>query len=187
MRLMTVRQLVKEDPRILGFSLAVSGIYGLVYYWSAGFISRPLGQAWQIVTIPSWQAKLWQMRSPFLWEAVSRIDMPPLLSVLISVPNLFVMAVLSLLVFGNLIVVLIGIRHPKVCRINASGGRLAALLPALFTGFGCCAPTVIILWVSLFGSVSSVMVVAIRWLLPLGMILLFAGVITGYRAVEPSR
>ena len=188
MNFKALQKTLRDDPYILRLSLFLSIVYGLVYYWSTGFIIFRRGLALDSMTASDPTALLWQMRGPFLWEAIAQLNLPILGTLMLSVPNLLIAFLLTLLVYSNLVVVLIGIRHPAYCPINKKrkGSSLVAMLPALFSGFGCCAPTVIILWVSIFGSVSSVMMVAVRWLLPVGLIFLIIGFISGYRSLTKN-
>lgn len=186
MRLRTVAKLIRKDAIILRTSLMVSALYGVLYYLGTGYIQINNATGLRVTVVTNWSEMIWRTRGPFLWEPIMSIDLFRL-GVLISVPNLLFGFLLVLLVFGNLSIVLLSIRHPTVCTVNtmAKGRTLTALIPALFTGFGCCAPTVIILWVSLFGSVSSLMVIAFRWLMPLGLFLLTISLIAGYRSIIP--
>jgi hypothetical protein len=184
MRLNRILTTIRKDPRIHQLSLATGVLYGLIYYGSAGFISFGHKVNFNLILAPNIRGLIWQSRGPFQWEAIAKLEFL-WTDILISIPNLLIATLLMGLVYANLAVVLIGLRHPKVCRLSKSrqGKKVMALIPALFTGFSCCAPTILILWVSIFGSVSSMMVLAIRWLLPLGLVLLTLTLLTGYRHV----
>lgn len=184
MKLLGPLKLIKSYKAIHRSAVFISLVYGLIYYTSAGFLTFGKVARFNTVILTNWQALLWQSRGPFQWEAVALIALPIGVTVLISLPNLILMMLLSFLVYGNVALVLIGIYHPTVCRISGKGSRVLSMVPALFTGFGCCAPTVIIMWVGLVGSVSSSVLIFARWLLPIGMVLLVWGFIRGYKALS---
>ena len=189
MRYDKIRNLLRTDPFIHRISLFISLLYGLIYYWTAGYISLNPRTSSGVQWVQDIQGLMWQMRGPFQWEAIALFSIPKVIQIWISVPNLLMAILLVLLVYGNLNLILIAFRHPTVCRIRkgSKSQSIVALFPALFTGFSCCAPTAIILWVSLFGSVSTVMVAALRWFLPLGLVMLSFGIITGYRSIPVER
>ncbi len=124
---------LRKDPYILRLSLFLSIIYGFVYYWSAGFILFRRGLPLGFMTVSDPAALLWQMRGPFLWEAIAQLNLPILGTLMLSVPNLLIGFLLTLLVYSNLVVVLIGIRHPAYCPINKKrkGNSLVAMFPAI--------------------------------------------------------
>lgn len=176
---------LKNDPVIVRVSFTVSVVYGIIYYWTAGFVHLNPPGRFGITIAKDIPDLIWHMRAPFQWEAIAILTIPKIIQVWISVPNLLIALILSLLVCGNLIIIMTALRHPTVCKIRKGkkSQSVIALLPAMFTGFACCAPTALILWVSVFGSVSTVMVAAMRWFLPLGLVLLTAGMISGYRSI----
>lgn len=188
MRFTKIKNALKMDPFIGRISLFASLLYGGVYYWTAGYIKIDAQTRPGIIWVQDIQGLMWHMRAPFQWEAIAIFPIPKLAQIWLSIPNLLVAMALSLLVFGNLTLILIAFRHPTVCQLRKGrkNQSIAALLPALFTGFSCCAPTVLILWVSLFGSVSTLMVAALRWFLPLGLILLTLGIIAAYRSIPTT-
>jgi len=184
MRLKRILTTIRKDPIIHQISLVTGVLYGLIYYTSAGFISIGNKVNFNLILAPNIRGLIWQARGPFQWEAFAKLEVL-WADILISIPNLLIATLLIGLVYANLAVVLIGLRHPQVCRLSKSrqGKKIMALIPALFTGFSCCAPTILIIWVSIFGSVSSIMVLSIRWLLPLGLVLLTLTLITGYNHI----
>lgn len=185
MKLKAIKTLLVADPLIQKIGLILSMVYGVIYYWSAGFIQIRQGLSFDLLIVPKPLELMWQIRGPFLWEPIMQVNLPYLGSIMLAIPNSLIAILLSLLVYGNLVVVLIGLRHPNQCRLSRlnQGASIVHLLPALFTGFACCAPTALILWVSIFGSVSSVLLITFRWLLPLGLLLLTYGVIRGYNTI----
>jgi len=185
MRYRKIKNALQMDPFIHRVSIITSLVYGIIYYWTAGYIALNPGTSSGVMWVEDIQGLMWQMRGPFQWEAIALFSLPKFVHIWLSVPNILVAITLVFLVCSNLVLILIAFRHPRICKIRKGrkSHSFIALLPALFTGFSCCAPTAIILWVSLFGSVSSVMLTALRWFLPLGLVMLTFGIIAGYRSI----
>jgi hypothetical protein len=183
---MTRTKVLFSYPKLILSSSIISIIYGVIYYFSAGFIVITPVEDLDLMVLGNWTQQAFRLRGPFLWEPIGVISLPPGLQVYLSIPNLMLGLILMLLVFGNVLVVLIGMYHPKVCRITRKGTRLASLVPALFTGFGCCAPTIAIIWVGIVGSISTSALIFMRWLLPIGLVLLIHGFFKGMKAIRPE-
>lgn len=188
MKGLIIKKQLRADPFILRLALPLSLVYGLVYYWSAGFISFSSKARFKLNIIHEPLSKLWQNRGPFLWEPIAQVEIPFFGYILISVPNLLLGLILTMLVFANLTLLIMTLRHPSTCSLKSSkkSSRLAALFPSLFAGFGCCAPSIALLWLSLFGNVSTLLILASRWMMPLGLLLLIINILYSYKSLRIS-
>lgn len=174
---------LNSNPKIKQTSLSISIVYGLLYYYSIGLIRFKSSMSFDFISVPNFVDKSFNMRAPFLWEAVARINIS-FLEIDISLVNIIVMLLLMTLVFLNISLLIVSIKMPKMCRIDKKSYRILSLLPAFFSGFACCAPTIVIMWVGVFGSVSTTLLTFFRWALPFSIILLAFGVYKGISTLE---
>lgn len=174
---------LNNNPKIKKTSLFISIVYGLLYYYSIGLFRIRDSSRFSFVSVTNILKKSLDMRAPFLWEATMRINLW-YLEIDISLVNILVMVILILLVFLNISLLIVSIKMPKMCRIDKKSYRILSLLPAFFSGFACCAPSLVIMWVGLFGSVSTTLLTFFRWALPLSIILLLFGVYKGISTLE---
>lgn len=174
---------LNNNPKIKRTSLIISIIYGLLYYFSIGLIRFKSTSSFNFISIPNFFEKSFSMRAPFLWEATSRLNIT-FIEIDISLINILVSMLLILLVFLNISLLIVSIKMPKMCRIDKKSYRILSLIPAFFSGFACCAPTIAIMWLAVFGSVSSALLTIFRWALPVSVILLAFGVYKGLNTLE---
>jgi len=174
---------LNDNPKIKRTSLMISIIYGLLYYYSIGLIRFKTVSSFKFISVPDFLEKSLNMRAPFLWEAGARINIG-FLEMDISILNVLLAMILGVLVFLNIALLIVSIKMPKMCRIDKKSYRIFSLLPAFFSGFACCAPTVAIMWVAVFGSVSTTLLTFFRWALPVSIILLAFGVYKGISTLE---
>lgn len=174
---------IRKNPRIVVPSVLISILYACFYYVSLSYTRFVSGQAlW--LSLPNWYDKLFKLRAPFLFEPLFRwrtgigieIDIAPL--------NVAIAIILAVLVFYNVFLLILSIKMPKVCKISSKSGRMVAMLPAFLTGFACCAPTFVIMWVGVLGTFSSVLISLARWTLPLGFVLLTLGIVKSLQKLD---
>ncbi|MDW7661581.1 MAG: hypothetical protein SCL54_09215 [Bacillota bacterium] len=177
---------LKQKPSILWPSLLVSLLYGLFYYSSIGYLyfeSHTVG----LLKVPNMGDLLLKTRAPFLWEPTLRVYTGFGMTIDLSVINVLIMIFLIIIAFLNIALLVTSIKMPKVCSIGSKTGRLASMLPAFLSGFACCAPTFVILWVSVFGGVATSFLAIVRWALPFAIILLVVGAWKGLRQLDFSQ
>jgi hypothetical protein len=176
-------QLKKEKTyRYLG--LIIAWMYGLIYYWSTGYVIMSSSARFDVAILKKWQSQLFNMRAPFLWEPVMNISLPFGMSLLVSPVNVVVMALLIVLVFLNVFILILSIKKPTVCKLRNKHSGILALIPALFTGFACCAPTFIVAFIGIIGSTASIFMLFSRWALPLSILLLLFGITSGIKSLQ---
>lgn len=180
----SLKRFMKEHREIHRIAKTIAVLYGLVYYFSAGFLRFELVKVYKQVFVPEVGGMIFKMRAPFLWESIALFEIPPFIVLYISPMNLLLMLLLMWLVYKNLILFITGIRYPRVCQLTRNKGKLAALLPALFTGFSCCAPTVLIMLAGILGGFGATLLIVFRWAIPFSIVLLVYGIVQGYKSLH---
>lgn len=178
------KRFIKTHREIHRMAKTIAILYGVLYYVSAGYIqfSEVTGYKQLFVSNPLNIAV--KMRAPFLWEAIAEFQVPPFFIIRLAPVNLLLMLLLIWLVYLNLSLFITSVRFPRVCQLTRNKGRLAALFPALLTGFSCCAPTVIIMFVGVLGAFSSTLVLIFAWLIPISILLLVIGIVQGLTSLH---
>lgn len=174
---------LKQHPQIGFQSLLIGLLYGIFYYASIGYVyfeSHPYG----IITVSDFGWFLFKTRAPFLWEPTLRVYTGIGLTLDFSVFNVLIALFLIGIAFLNVALLITSIKMPKICRIGSKSGRLVSMLPAFFSGFACCAPTFVILWVGVFGGVATSFLAILRWGLPLAIVLLCISAWQGVRKLN---
>ncbi len=129
-----------------------------------------------------WAAKMWKPIAPFLWEPVAAFYPIRSIALFISVPNLLLAFLLGTLVGFNMAVAIA--RARLVVAAKRGGGFLRgffASLPALFTGFTCCVPTLILVLGSLAAAFTVAAIAIAPYFLPVAAIALIANLLWGMR------
>lgn len=118
---------------------------------------------------PNWMENIFRTRAPFLYESVGKVHLTPYVTVFLSIPNLVLGAILSVLVALN-----ISISYFTFKRLGLSGRKgavtLIGTIPALLGGAACCVPTLIVVLGLQFTATLSALW---SWFVPLSLILLF--------------
>lgn len=174
---------MKANKTITLTSLIISVIYGMVYYWSTGYASITSRRDLSWIHVNNWQEQSLKLRAPFLWEPVAQLNLPIGLNIQLAPVNIALSLVLVLLVYTNIFIFVLSIKEPKVCKLTSKKQTVFALLPALFTGFTCCAPTFIIAFIGIVGTSASSIILITRWAIPFSLILLIYGAIKGSRTI----
>lgn len=107
------------------------------------------------------------------YEPIMRVDWGPIIMFL-SVPNLVLALVITILASLNLTISIFSITAPsaKICKINPVQGILSSL-PAFLTGFACCSP-IFLVSLGIFTASTSVFLIQIfPFFVPLSLIGLF--------------
>ncbi len=115
--------------------------------------------------VPDWQDKVFAQRAPYLYEPVGVVYLLPQLAWFISVGNILIAAALALPLGLSVALALYSVATAKACGRFAYSG-LFAVLPTFLLGFGCCAPTIILL---LGTGVAATLVPVRSYLFPLAL------------------
>ena len=144
--------------------LLVAGLYSLTYLWALRDLTAtgPGGLDVFVVSEPITTALT--PLSPFLFEAVARIEAGPVVYLFRPV-NVALGVGLGLLVGVTLAVSVVSWRGPDACRIGAGAGATAGV-PGLLSGFACCGPQLLVV-IGLQASAG--LVAAMQWMVPLAV------------------
>ena len=104
---------------------------------------------------------------PFTFEPIALIEIAAV-QFLFSPLNLLLSAIVAVLVGVNFALSYLAIVRPTACGLGAGSGILAAV-PALLSGSACCAPVLLLV---LGIGAGGVLLSAVTWLYPIGILLL---------------
>jgi hypothetical protein len=154
-----------------------SGIaYLLVYLLTIGdvVISRaPLvDEAPLVQTVDEW-TRMFRARVTFIYEPVAAVYVTSRLAYFLSPVNLLLAGPLSALVGLNFAFVAFAMKRPEACGRVSRKGVLASV-PALFLGFACCAPTILVALGSAAASVTMGFIAVRAALYPVALVGLLA-------------
>ncbi|MCK8060252.1 MULTISPECIES: hypothetical protein [unclassified Fusibacter] len=172
-----------REKKILYQSILAGLAYGVFYYAAIGYM-RFEAHEFSIITIPNWSNMTFKTRAPFLWEPTIRLYSGLGITFDFSFMNILLTCLLIVLAFLNISLLITSIKMPKICNLKSKGGRIMALLPAFLSGFACCAPTFVIVWVSIFGGVATSFLAFARWAIPLSLVMLTLGAWRGLRLLN---
>lgn len=173
--------LLKTETTYTRYSLLAGALYGCLYYWSTGYISIE-SNSFNYIVVNQWISQSFKLRAPFLWEPVAQLS-TRLMTIKIAPLNIALMVLLALLVFINLFVFILSVKKPTSCQLTSKKQTVFALIPALFTGFTCCAPTFIIAFIGIIGTSASTFILVTRWAIPVSLILLIYGAYKGTKQI----
>ncbi|WP_367175581.1 hypothetical protein [Haloarcula rubripromontorii] len=148
--------------------LAVSGLaYFLLYLTGLRHLGLgPVGYEVSVVSNPL--TRTFRQVGPFQWEPIALVVAGPV-ELLVAPLNMFLGAVLALLVGLNLAVSVVAWRGPAACRLGPGAGAVSGL-PGLLSGFACCGPTILLV---IGVQASAGLLSLFQWLLPLTVVALF--------------
>jgi hypothetical protein len=174
---------LKSEKKIFRQAFFISFVYSLFYYISIGYM-RFESEQFNIILVDDMLKFILKTRALLLWEPIARIYTGIGITIDISPMNILLALFLMFIAFVNISLLIISIKKPKICDIGSKKSRVIAMLPAFLSGFACCAPTFVILWVSVFGGVATAFLVIARWALPFSILLLSVGAIQGIRKLN---
>lgn len=116
-----------------------------------------------------------------LFDAVAIVQ-TPLFTLLVSPINILIGILLSFFVGLNLTMSYVAWRQPRACSINRATGVLG-MLPALFAGGACCAPTVLLI---LGIQATATLITASQWLIPIAFVLLLGSLVWIAQKTQPE-
>lgn len=116
-----------------------------------------------------------------LFDAVAIVQIP-LFTLLVSPFNILIGIALSCFVGLNLTMTYVAWKQPRACSVNKATGVLG-LLPALFAGGACCAPTILLI---LGIQATATFITATQWLIPVAFVLLIGSLIWIAQKTQPE-
>jgi len=118
---------------------------------------------------------------PVSFEAIAIVDLEPL-RLLFSPLNTLLGVGLAALVGINIAMSYLAVTQPRSCGLGATSGVLASV-PALLSGSACCAPVVLLV---LGIQASGLLLTALTWLLPVGIVLLVGSLVYLGGRIDPT-
>lgn len=179
-----IEKLLKhKKARFWGIFVMV--IYFFLYLWSIDHLQFGTYQYhFDIFWLDNWQQLMTKRIAPFLYEPIGYIELLQSIRLLIAPINMIMGFILSLLVFLNISLVIYMYTLPKQCRIDTKFSGLIGILPSFLTGFACCAPSILIPLASILGSTTAFLSKIFQWLLPISVLLLLYGAVSGLRKIS---
>ncbi len=169
-------------PRSLVVTLAVSVVYLFGYLYAIGDLSIRHGVGVGIdVPVEEPLTHMLTRTGPASFEAIAFVDLEPF-RLLFSPLNTLLGIGLATLVGVNIALSYLVITQPRSCGIGAGSGVLASI-PALLSGSACCAPVVLIV---LGIQASGLLLTAMTWLLPIGIVLLVGSLVYLGGKIDPT-
>lgn len=161
----------RVDPAAIGASAGAVYLVAFLHLADRLAIRPRVGFSWFVVDRPFERAL--ERTGPLSFEPVALLDLG-VVRLLVSPIDVTVGAVLAALVGLNLAVAYLATIRPRSCGAGAGTG-VAAAVPALLSGSACCAPAIVL---ALGVQASGAMLAVVPWLLPLGVALLLANLIS---------
>jgi hypothetical protein len=131
--------------------------------------------------VSDWAAKMWKPIAPFVWEPIAAFYPIRSVALFLSVPNLLLALLLGTLVALNMAIAVARARLMVTSNHNALVRGFLASFPALFTGFTCCVPTIVLALGSLAAIFGAAAMVIAPHFLPLAAIALISNLLLGLR------
>ncbi|CCQ37830.1 uncharacterized protein Nmlp_3716 [Natronomonas moolapensis 8.8.11] len=162
--------------------VVVAVLYLLTYLWALRDLTASGPGGLDVFVVAEPVSTALTPLSPFLFEAVARIEAGPIVYLFRPV-NVALGLGLGLLVGVTLSVSVVSWRGPDACRIGAGAGATAGV-PGLLSGFACCGPQLLVV-IGLQASAG--LVAAMQWMVPLAVVsLLFTLFWVGSRVRIPE-
>lgn len=163
-------------------AVAVFVLYLILYFYFIGYLIFTASENFTFQWLPNWQDLIWRQRSPLLFESVA-IFQTPLFTLFISIPNLIIGIILSLLVAANIIVSIYSFQALGLRGVRGLG-ILVGTVPALLSGAACCAPLLIVF---LGIQLSAGLLGVFAFLVPLAIILLLASLLWSLSRIRSGK
>ena len=156
----------------------ISGfIYFLIYLYTIGNLVYSPNQSLSISFVEDWGSKIFREIAPFIWEPIAVVNLS-ILSVFISIPNILIALLLSILIGLNVGVAFYTYHAPKICQTckkSTSFKGILGVIPSFLTGFACCAPTFLIALGSATAGFVSTFITIRPILIPLSFVIMSLG------------
>lgn len=162
--------------------IAVFVLYLILYFYFIGYLIFIVSEDFTFRWLPSWQDLIWRQRSPLLFESVAMYK-TPLFTLFISIPNLIIGIILSLLVAANIVASIYSFQALGLRGVR-SLGMLAGTIPALLSGAACCTPLLVLL---LGIQLSAGLLGVFAFLVPLAIVLLLASLLWSLNRIRSGK
>jgi hypothetical protein len=167
-------KLVIKDKKSRRYSIIIGIAYFIIYLWSIGNLSYiQMSEVLTLKIVENWSEIIFKQTAPFLWEPIAKIYVYGGVVFFISIPNLILDLLLSILVYLN-----IGLAFYSYYIYPLRPGviGLLSLLPSLFTGFVCCVPTIFLTLGAVSTSFTAFFISVRQFLLPISVFIMIINV-----------
>jgi hypothetical protein len=168
-----IRNILKNKSALIP-GIVIGTVYFILYLISINHLFLAVGE-FEIAVIDNPGSKFFTMRAPFLWEPIASISFFGL-KLFIAPLNILIGVLLSLMVMLNIAVAVFSYRCKRSCRTNL-GYSFAGFLPAMLTGFACCAPTFVIALAPVLSSFTVFFVSLQPFLIPFSVAVMTLGLL----------
>ena len=165
-----------RDKRAFTWALGFAIVYFVFYLWSIqNILFTDSGFEHGFLLVANWQDLLFRQRVALLWEPIAVWVPLSGFSLLFAPPNILLAFFLSILIYANILVAVYAYRMNKITGVKFSFKGILGSLPAVLTGFACCAPTFVIAIGAAFSGFT-VLFTSIRpWLIPISVVIMIWG------------
>ena len=169
---------ILQDKKSKRIGLLVGILFLVFYLYSIGnIITVEMPDSFKFRVIDDWQDKVFKEIAPFLWEPIAVFYIYKGFSIFISIPNIAIALLLSVLVFLNISVAVYSYSLSRVCSVRPDFRGLLGFLPSFFTGFACCVPTFLIALGPALASFTLIFIDIRPFLIPASIILMVGSLI----------
>jgi len=163
----------QKKPLTVG--LTASALFFIFYLLSIQHISVNQEDSFSFSVVDDWADKLTKIRAPFQWEPIAVFNIFGI-GFFISL-NIVLGFLLAALVFFNISVAIFSYSLRRVCSIESDKKSigLVGILPSMFTGFACCAPTFIIALAPVLASFTLFFIQIQSFLIPASISIMLIG------------
>lgn len=164
-----------RQKKPLAVGLIIGVLFFILYLWSIQHISMNQENSFSFFVVGDWADKLTKTRAPFQWEPIAVLNIFGI-DFFISL-NMILGFLLATLVFFNISVAVFSYSLRKICLVKPTGKGvgLAGILPTMFTGFACCAPTFIIALAPVLASFTLFFIRIQPFLVPASILIMILG------------
>ncbi|MFC7115759.1 hypothetical protein ACFQH2_13500 [Natronoarchaeum sp. GCM10025703] len=163
--------LTRPGPLLLAVAVGVAYLLGYLYAIGDLVVREGVGVG-VAMPVADPLTHMLGRTGPVSFEAIAIVDLEPL-RLLFSPLNTLLGVGLAVLVGINIAMSYLAVTQPRSCGLGATSGVLASV-PALLSGSACCAPVVLLV---LGIQASGLLLTALTWLLPVGIVLLIGSLV----------
>lgn len=165
--------IILKNRKAIASGIVVGLIFLIIYLISIQHLSLADSGKPSLVFADNIIEKIFSMRAPFMWEPIASLSFLGV-QFFVSPLNILLGVLLSILVFLNISVAVFSYQYRKVCSVKP-GYSLTGVLPAMFTGFACCAPTFIIALAPALASFTIFFITIQPFLIPASFLIMSIG------------
>jgi len=163
----------QKKPLAVGFIVGI--LFFILYLLSIQHISINQEKFFSFSIVEDWTDKIIKIRASFQWEPIAVLTIF-WVDFFVSL-NIVLGLILAALVFFNIVIAVFSYSLRNVCLIKPGGKgiSIAGILPAMFTGFACCAPTFIIALAPVLASFTLFFIRIQLFLVPTSILIMLVG------------